>query len=108
MAKTQSPAFMQEQFGTLDPGDVEMPRLKLLQASSPELAKFNEAKAGEFWHSLIDASFGSSVRICPIYIDKRFILWRRGDGGGGILARGEDDKHGPPADAEFTVKLKSG
>jgi hypothetical protein len=108
MAKTQWPAFMQEQFGGLHPGEVEMPRLKLLQASSPELTKFNEAKAGEFWHSRIDASFGSTVRICPIYIDKRFILWRPRDAGGGILARADDGKHWTPADAEFTVKLKSG
>jgi hypothetical protein len=108
MAKTQWPAFMQEQFGGLDPGDVEMPRLKLLQASSPELTRFKEAKPGEFWHSLIDASFGSTIRICPIYIDRRFILWRPREAGGGILARADDGKHWTPADAEFTVKLKSG
>ena len=108
MAKTQGPAFMQEQFGGLDPAEVEMPRLKLLQASSPELTKFNEAKQGEFWHRLIDASFGSTVRICPIYIDKRFILWRPREAGGGILARADDGKHWAPHDAEFTVNLKNG
>ena len=50
MAKTQLPAFMQEQarLGRLDVGDLEMPRLKLLQASSPELTEFNNAKHGEF------------------------------------------------------------
>jgi len=108
MAKTQGPAFMQEQFGGLDPAELEMPRLKLLQASSPELTKFSEAKQGEFWHDLIHASFGSTVRICPIYIDKRFILWRPREAGGGILARADDGKHWTPGDAEFTVNLKSG
>jgi hypothetical protein len=55
MAKTQLPAFMQEHagLGRLGVGDVEMPRLKLLQAPSPELTEFNNAKQGEFWHSLI-------------------------------------------------------
>ena len=108
MAKTQGPAFMQEQFGGLDPAELEMPRLKLLQAWSPELTKFDEAKQGEVWHGLIDTSFGSTVRICPIYIDKRFILWRPREAGGGILARADDGKHWAPHDAEFTVNLKRG
>jgi hypothetical protein len=110
MAKTQLPAFMQKHasLGGLGVGDVEMPRLKLLQAPSPELTKFNNAKQGEFWHSLIDESFGSTVRISPVYIDRRFILWRPREAGGGILARADDGKHWTPADTEFTVKLKSG
>ncbi len=96
MAKTQLPAFIQKHagLGGLGVGDVEMPRLKLLQAPSPELAEFNNAKQGEFWHSLIDERLGSPVRICPIYIDRRFILWRPREAGGGIT--------------EFTVRLKSG
>jgi hypothetical protein len=110
MAKTRLPAFMQQHagLGGLGVGDVEMPRLKLLQAGSPELTKFNDAKPGEFWHSLIDEGLGSTVRICPIYIDWRFILWRPREAGGGILARADDGKHWTPADTEFTVKLKSG
>jgi hypothetical protein len=107
MAKTHLPAFMQEheRLGRLDVGDFEMPRLKLLQASSPELTEFNNAKQGEFWHSLIDESFGSTVRICPIFIDWRFILWRPQEAGGGILTRADDAKHWTPADTEFTIKL---
>src|SRR5215204_3898560 len=109
MAKTQLPAFMREHArrGEFDVDDLEMPRLKLLQASSLELAEFNNAKQGEFWHSLIDESFGSTVRICPIYIDWRFMRRRRRETGG-ILARADDGKHWTPADAEFTVRLKSG
>ena len=107
MAKMPLPAFMQEHAG-LGVGDLEMPRLKLLQSSSPELAQFNNAKQGEFWHSHINESLGSTVRICPIYIDRRFILWRPREAGGGILARADDAKHWIPADTEFTVKLESG
>src|ERR1700745_924778 len=111
MAKTHLPAFMQEhaRLGRFDVGDVEMPRLKLLQPSSPELTEFNNAKHGEFWHSLINESFGSTVRICPIYIDWRFILWRsREAAGGAFLARAAGGNHWTPADTEFTVRLKSG
>jgi len=110
MAKTQLPAFVQEhaRLGGVDVGNLEMPRLKLLQAASRELTEFNNAKQGEFWHSLIDQSFGSTVRICPIYIDWRFILWRPREAGGGILARADDGKHWTPADIEFTIKLEGG
>ena len=110
MAKTQSPASMQKHAGPggVGVGDVEIPRLKLLQASSPELTEFNNARQGEFWHSLINDRIGSSVRICPVYIDRRFILWRPREAGGGILARADDGNHWTPAETEFTVKLKSG
>jgi hypothetical protein len=110
MAKTQSPASMQKHAGPggLGVGDVEIPRLKLLQASSPELTEFNNARQGEFWHSLIGDRIGSTIRICPVYIDRRFILWRPREAGGGILARADDGKHWTPADTEFTVRLKSG
>jgi hypothetical protein len=110
MAKTQLPASIQKHadLGRLGVGGVEIPRLKLLQASSPELAQFNNAKQGEFWHSVIHDRIGSTVHICPIYIDRRVILWRPREAGGGILARADDGKHWTPADTEFTVKLKSG
>src|SRR2546423_7169643 len=62
MAKTQFPAFLQDHAG-VGVGNVEVPRLKLLQASSPELTKSNNAKQGEFWHSLIDERIGTTVRI---------------------------------------------
>jgi hypothetical protein len=110
MAKTQLPGFVRKYAvqGGLGVGDGEIPRLKLLQAQSPELIKFNSAREGEFWHSLIDDRLGSAVRICPIYIDWRFILWRPRQAGGGILARADDGRHWTPADTEFTVKLESG
>ena len=104
MAQTQKPVGL----GGLGVGDIEIPRLKLLQAQSPEFTEFNNAKPGEFWHSLIDDRIGSIVRICPIYIDKRYILWRPREAGGGILARADDGKHWTPADTEFAVELKSG
>ena len=108
MAKTRLPAFVQEHAGFGGVDEVKISRMKLLQASSPELAEFKNARQGEFWHSLINESFGSTVRICPIYIDWRFILWRPREAGGGILARADDGKHWMPADTEFTVKLKNG
>lgn len=110
MAKAQLPGFVRKYAsqGGLGLGDREIPRLKLLQAQSAELIKFNNAKEGEFWHTLVDDRIGPTVRICPIYIDWRFVLWRPREAGGGILARADDGKHWVPADTEFTVKLESG
>jgi hypothetical protein len=110
MPKTQFPALLKDHAGLagLGVGDIEVARLKLLQTSSPELSAFDKAGAGEFWHSLIDESLGSTVRVCPVYISWSFILWRPREAGGGILARADDAKHWTPADSEFTVQLKSG
>jgi hypothetical protein len=110
MDKTEFPALLREHASPhgLGVGDVEVPRLKLLQASSPELANFKSAKAGDFWHDLIEEPVGSTVRICPVFINWRFILWRPRGAGGGILARADDSKHWTPADTEFTVKLDNG
>jgi hypothetical protein len=110
MAEKPLPLFVQEHArrGVLDVGDLEIPRLKLLQAWSPELTEFSDAKAGDFWHTATHQLFGSPIRICPIYIDWRFILWRPPAAGGGILARADDGKHWTPADTEFTVRLESG
>ena len=83
MAKTRLPAFVQEhvRLGRLDVGDLEMPRLKLLQASSPELTEFNNAKHGEFWHSLINESFGSTCSHLPNL--HRLALYSVASAGGG-------------------------
>lgn len=106
------PAFMQEQAGlgteNIGSSDVEVPRCKLLQKISPELDVFNEAKAGDFFHTLAEKSLGKEVRITPIYVDIRYILWRPQDTGGGILARADDGIHWSPADAQFEVELKKG
>lgn len=106
------PAFMQEHVGLgtekVGAGDVEVPRVKLMQALSPELQEYNELKAGNFFHTLAEQAFGNSVRITPIYVDQRFILWRPRSSGGGILARADDGVHWEPATGAYAVKLKSG
>ena len=65
MAKSRLPAFLQDHPGLGSLGNVEVPRLKLLQASSPELAQAENAKEGEFWHSLLGRSIGSSDSHLP-------------------------------------------
>lgn len=106
------PDFMKDDIGkgheAVSASSVEVPRIKLIQKISPELDTFNNLRAGEFWHTILEQSLGTEVRICPIYIDERFILWRPQEDGGGILARADDGIHWHPAPATFNVKLKDG
>lgn len=106
------PDFMKDDIGKgtegISSSSVEIPRIKLIQKISPELDTFNDLRAGDFWHTILEQSLGTEVRICPIYVDERFILWRPQEDGGGILARADDGIHWHPAPAEFKVKLKDG
>ncbi len=87
--------------------DVEMPRLKLLQGISEELQIYDGVKAGQFFHTLAEEALPSSINIVPIYLSKRYVLWRPRPpvDQGGILARADDAVHWQPANTEFTVKI---
>lgn len=90
---------------SLTAGDFEVPRLKLIQAISPELETFEGLKPGEFFHTLSEESLGTRLEIVPIYVDTRYILWNPRENGGGILARADDGQHWNPPNATFQVKL---
>jgi len=72
----------------LDSDDIELPRMKLLQSLSPELEDGH--KAGDLFHHVMEHSFGSSVRVVPIFHFKSYMLWNPRKSGGGILARADD------------------
>lgn len=107
--ENQLPAFMEGKAGAgtdnLSTSDMEVPRIKLVQAISPEITEYDTVKAGEFWHTLAEQSLGKSLRIVPVYTDKRYILWRPRKAGGGILARADDGVHWNPANTTFEVTL---
>jgi len=85
--------------------DIEIPRLKLMQGLSPELQEFDGLKAGYFFHPAAEFIFDKPFRAVPVFMDKRYILWRPRDAGGGILARADDGIHWSPAQGKFTVQL---
>lgn len=103
------PGFMEQYRGLglegLGKSDLEIPRIKLLQALSPECVDFDDAKPGHFWHTISEESLGKSVKIVPVYTDISYILWRPRHMGGGILARAADGIHWSPANAHFAVQL---
>ena len=103
------PAYMKDDAGQglerLESGDYEMPRVKLLQGISPEVQASDRLRAGEYYHTLLEEPMGRDLPMVVLYVDKRFVLWRPREDGGGILARADDCVHWQPDHGSFTVKL---
>lgn len=94
--------------GNVDSSDIIIPRVKLLQAVSPEVEAYNEAKTGQFWHTLAEQALGNEIDIVPIFMKKEVVLWSpRGDDRG-ILARSSDCVNWDSgfANLKFDVKIK--
>lgn len=98
--------YSRGKIGNIDSTDRILPRVKLIQAISPELVDFPEAKAGQFWHTIAQQNLGPTLRAVPIIIRKSYVLWAPRNDDRGILARAMDGIHWVPANAEFTVKPK--
>jgi hypothetical protein len=88
-----------------DASDVVLPRVKLLQGLSSEIDTFDEAKAGQFWHTGLDVSLGTEVRFIVADRRKKYLLMAPIADGQGILARSDDfitwDRTG-----SWNIKLK--
>jgi hypothetical protein len=99
--------YPKQKIGNIDSTDRIIPRVKLIQAISPELEAFDgQAKTGQFWHTIAQENLGPTLKAIPIIIRKSYVLWAPRHDDRGILARAMDAIHWDPADAEFTVKPK--
>lgn len=103
------PAFMRQD---MDAGkenigreDIETPRMKLMQGTSKEINAYDDLKPGHFFHTASETIFDEPFRAVLIYMDRRYILWRPLENGGGILARADDGIHWSPASGSFDVTL---
>lgn len=107
--QSQVPAFMRDHVGAgkenIDRADMEMPRLKLMQGLSKELEAYNDLRVGDFFHVAAEQNLGESFVGVPIFMDRRYLLWRPLESGGGILARADDGVNWSPSSGEFDVKL---
>lgn len=105
------PAFLQTEskarLGNIDRSDLIIPRIKLLQAISPEVTEFDNAKQGVFWHTVAGEPLGNSLLGIPILMRKTYVLWSPRNDDRGILARADDGLHWDhPAGTKFTVRPK--
>jgi hypothetical protein len=99
--------YAKQRIGNIDSTDRIIPRIKLIQAISPELTEFpDQAKAGQFWHTIAQENLGPTIKAIPIIIRKSYVLWAPRNDDRGILARAMDGIHWEPANAEFRVKPK--
>ena len=63
-------------WGEIDPRQRMLPRLKLLQATSPECATYpGVAIPGQFWHTTLTQSLGSELLGVPLYRRQSYTLW---------------------------------
>lgn len=91
---------------TMETDDLIIPRVKLLQAISPELKSFNEAKEGVFWHNVLNQPLGSELEFIVAMARRSYILFApRGDDRV-ILARSQDGKTWDQPHQDFEVKIK--
>jgi hypothetical protein len=93
----------------LDVTDFVVPRVKLLQAISPEVEAFEDAKPGMFWLTVLDKPLsqpGENLDFIPISNRKKYLLLAPLGDGRNVLARAEDGIHWTPPDREWQVKLK--
>lgn len=98
--------YQKARIGNIDVTDFVIPRVKLMQAISPELTEFNAARPGMFWHTIASQNLTDKLLGIPIVIRKTYILWAPRNDDRGILARAMDGVHWDQPGAEFTVKPK--
>lgn len=70
-----------------------VPRVALMQSTHPEVEE-QKVAAGNFWHTVLEESFGPEVDdLVIVHHSKRWTLWKPRHDGGGILARATDGRH---------------
>lgn len=96
-----------ERMGNLDQSDKIVPRIQLLQALSPELTQYDEAKPGNFWHNVAGINLGPKITAVMIVMRKSVVLWGpRSEDNKLPLARALDGIHWDLPDTDFTFKPK--
>lgn len=107
----QLPAYLKDYQGGsglqgLDSSDFIIPRIKLLQGTSPELETHENAKSGNFWLNVMDISIGDHFLFTPILNRKRFMLMPPlVEGQKGVFARADNGQTWNTL-GEWDVKLK--
>ena len=88
------PAYLQganyKNEDNFDSSDVTIPRIKLLQGTSPEVTDFDNARIGDFWHSGMDMPLGQKFKFVVADRRKKYLLSAPLEDGRGILARCDD------------------
>lgn len=96
--------YQKQVIGNIDRTDLVVPRIKLIQGTSPELDEFPETcRKGNFWHTTLDQLLGPKLLGIPIVTRKSYVLWAPRNDDRGILARANDGIHWDQPGAEFSM-----
>ena len=87
----------------LDQDSLTPPRLKLIQALSPELEDFPDLKSGMFYNNISDEIYEDGLEIVPIRLFRSFMLFAPRKDNAGLIARANDGIHWSPSDAVYTT-----
>lgn len=108
--ESQLPAFLQNQGNAnrSDMGneDLIIPRIKLLQGTSPELETYDEAKSGQFWHTVGNVSLGNEIVFTPLFQKRKFVLFDPNRGSDTPVLDRSDDGINWAEKKRFEVKIK--
>ena len=74
-----------------DSSDIILPQIKLLQGVSDQIAEFDTAVIGDFWHTGLDESLSDSIDFVIINRRKKYLLLPPQGDNQGILARSDDN-----------------
>lgn len=105
----QLPEFIKGAAGAgteaLSSNAVSPPRLKLIQALSPELEEHKDLKPGSFFNNVLSKDYGSKVKIIPCFLTEAYFLFapRVPGSAGGLLARANDGVHWNPPNGVYEV-----
>jgi hypothetical protein len=93
VVRDQVPVFLQQGGGrgkeNISKDDLTLPRIKLLQPLSPEVA-LKDAKPGTMVNSVTEKNYGTELKFIVINHFKSRIYWRDRDNGGGIACSALD------------------
>ena len=96
MTEADVPSYLQDVAGmpsqedNFDSTDVVVPQVLLLQGISNAVTEFEDANAGNFWHTGMDVALGDMFKFVVASRRKRYLLLTPQFDGRGILARSED------------------
>lgn len=107
------PDYLQDEAATglesFSKEDYKVPRIKLLDSSSPEVKTFpGKAIPGDFWHTGANQSIGTEFRFIPCLASKRVILFApRNSDHEGMLAFSRDSVNWDVgANKKFEIKVQ--
>jgi len=97
VVKSSVPDYIKSEDADLniEPGELLIPSVKLLQSTSEQVnCESPIGKNGNFFNTAIDEDIGPEVYFIPVLLNRKKIMWRNFDDGGGMICRSFDNVHG--------------